>query len=126
MSRMTAEQYRNNGEAESKNKYGAKKITLHGIKFDSKREANRWLILRQQERDGKIRNLRLQEKIFLQGRDGPILTRSGRKMRITVDFTYIDCATGMKVYEDSKGYRTRDYEVRLAVAAAQGVEVVET
>jgi hypothetical protein len=62
---------------------------------------------------------------MLQGQDGPVLTRNGRQMRLTLDFSYIDVATGLLVYEDPKGMPTRDYEVRLAIAAAQGVTVVE-
>lgn len=107
------------------NKYGAIKCAWDGITFDSKRERDRYIILKDRERRGEIANLELQVPILLEGRDGPILTRTGRKMRLTLDFKYTDTATGLTVYEDAKGVPTRDYEVRKSVAAAQGVEVKE-
>lgn len=126
--RMSAKQYRE-AEGRTNNKFGAQRITVDGIKFDSKREANRWLELRNLERAGQITDLRRQVVVELQGRDGPLLTRTGRKMRITVDFAYVDlrneATAGLTIFEDAKGKPTRDYEVRRAVAAAQGVEVHE-
>ncbi len=126
--RMSVKQYRE-AEGRTNNKFGAQRITVDGIKFDSKREANRWLELRNLERAGQITDLRRQVVVELQGRDGPLLTRTGRKMRITVDFAYVDlrneATAGLTIYEDAKGKPTRDYEVRRAVAAAQGVEVHE-
>lgn len=107
------------------NKYGAKKVTLDGIKFDSIKEMRRYADLTLLERAGEISGLERQVKLELHGRDGPLLTRTGRKMKITVDFRYTDNRTGLTVWEDAKGYATRDYEVRRAVAAAQGVNVTE-
>lgn len=128
--RMSAAEFRKEAaQAETKNKYGAKRIKVDGIWFDSKREANRWLQLRNLERAGQITDLRRQVPIKLMGRDGPILTRTGRHMRITVDFSYVDlrneATAGLTIFEDAKGKPTPDYEVRRGVAAAQGVEVVE-
>lgn len=109
------------------NKFGAIPCEVDGIRFDSTKEARRWGELRLMERAGEIRNLRRQVPIPLEGRDGPIKTRTGRQMRLTVDFTYEDRRLGWAtVYEDAKGHPTRDYEVRRAVAAAMGVEVRET
>lgn len=107
------------------NKYRAQKTTVDGITFDSKREAKRYSELKLLERLGQISNLELQVVYPLEGRDGPLLTRTGRKMRITVDFRYWDNNLNIEVIEDAKGTPTRDYEVRKAVLAAQGVEIVE-
>jgi hypothetical protein len=107
------------------NKYGAEPVEVDGIRFDSKREARRWCDLRLRERAGEIADLERQVVLILHGRDDVLRTRTGRPMRITVDFSYIEVATGLRIYEDAKGKPTRDYEVRRAVAAAQGVEVVE-
>lgn len=122
--RMTAAQFRSR-KPEGSNKYNAQRVCVQGINFDSKREANRYLVLRQMLAAGEIAALRLQVKVPLFGRDGPLLTRTGKHMRITVDFSYIVTATGATIYEDAKGKPTRDYEVRRAVAAAQGIKVVE-
>ena len=109
------------------NKFGAQAVTVDGIRFDSIKEARRWGELRLLEKAGEIRNLQRQVVIPLEGRDKPLKTRTGRQMRITVDFTYEDQRLGWaKVYEDAKGMPTRDYEVRRAVAAAMGIEVLET
>jgi len=111
--------------AKPKNKYGAEKVTVRGIKFDSKREAKRYAELMALQKAGVIADLRLQVPLLLEGRSGPLKTRTGRQMRITVDFQYVDLSSGLTVWEDAKGTPTRDYEVRRAVAAAQGVEVRE-
>jgi hypothetical protein len=109
------------------NKYNAKRTTVDGITFDSKREAARWQELRLLERAGEIRDLKRQQVIPLMGQQGPLRTRTGRPMRLTVDFTYEDKRTGWALaYEDSKGMVTRDYDVRRAVAGGMGIEVEET
>jgi hypothetical protein len=108
----------------SRNKYGAKKTVVGDIKFDSKKEANRWMELQLLERGGEISNLQRQVKVELIGQNRPLYTRTGRKMKLTFDFSYID--DGVQVFEDAKGYPTRDYEVRVAVARAMGLEVRET
>lgn len=107
----------------SRNKYGAKKTVVGDIKFDSKKEANRWMELQLLERAGEISSLERQVKVYLFGQHRPLYTRTGRKMKITFDFSYIE--EGVQVYEDAKGMPTRDYEVRVAVARAMGLEVRE-
>ena len=107
------------------NKWHAQPTEVDGIRFDSRREARRWVELRTLERAGHISDLQRQVVLYLHGKDDVLRTRTGRPMRITVDFSYIDSPTGLRVYEDAKGKPTRDYEVRRSVAAAQGVEIVE-
>ena len=109
------------------NKFGAIATEVDGIQFDSLKEARRWGELRLMEKAGEIRSLRRQVRIDLQGRDGPLKTRTGKQMKMTVDFAYEDRRLGWaEVLEDSKGKPTRDYEVRRAVAQAMGLEIVET
>jgi hypothetical protein len=107
----------------SKNKYGAKKTQVGEVKFDSKKEASRWIELQLLERGREISDLRRQVKVELIGQYRPLFTRTGRKMKLTFDFAYIE--GGVQVYEDAKGMPTRDYEVRVAVARAMGLEVRE-
>lgn len=126
MTTMSAQEYQALVNPKSKgNKYNAKKVTIQGITFDSQREGQRFLCLRDMQKRGQISDLRLQVPIMLMGQKGPVLTRAGRQMRLTVDFAYTLCETGATVYEDAKGMPTRDYEVRKAVAEAMGLEVVE-
>lgn len=109
------------------NKYSAVATVVDGIRFPSLKEARRWGELKLMERAGEIRNLRRQVPIMLEGRDGPVRSRKGRQMRLTVDFVYEDRRLNWAtVYEDSKGKPTRDYEVRRGVAQAMGIEVRET
>ena len=103
----------------SRNKYGAKKTQVGGIKFDSKKEATRWMELQVLERCGEISNLQRQVKIELMGQYRPLYTRTGRKMVLTFDFSYIE--DGIVIFEDSKGVWARDFEVRIAVANAMGL-----
>ena len=106
-------------------KYRAEPVVVDGIRFDSKHEAKRWAQLVLLQRGGVISDLERQVVLFLDGRDGPLLTRTGQRMRLTLDFRYVDVASGLVVWEDAKGMPTPDYEVRRAVAGAQGIEVVE-
>lgn len=111
----------------SKSKYRAKPTAVDGVPFPSKKEAARWGQLQLLERAGEIRNLKRQVVIKLSAGAIPILSRSGRQMRLTVDFSYEDKRLGWAlVYEEAKGKRTRDYDVRLAVVQAMGYTVTET
>ena len=44
------------------NKYGNKKVEYNGLKFDSKKEKDRYIFLKEQERIGNIQDLQLQVK----------------------------------------------------------------
>ena len=103
---------------------GTKRTVVEGIKFDSKREAKRFSELRQLQRAGIIRDLKLQVPFPLHGKDGPILTPTGRQMRYKADFQYFDVRLNCMVTEDAKGWATDVSKMKLAIMAAQGVEVV--
>lgn len=86
------------------NKYNARKTTVDNITFDSKREANRYLILKSMEQAGEIFRLKLQPRWDL--------VVNGVKIgRYTGDFEYYN-ADGDYVVEDAKGVKTRDYVLR--------------
>lgn len=108
-----------------KNKYGAEPVTVEGIRFDSKREANRYLELRLLQRAGQISDLRCQVPVELMGQGGPLLTETGRQMRYVADFTYFDRAAGVTVIEDAKGTKPAAYKVKKAVVEAMGLEIRE-
>lgn len=132
MSKMTAAQFlaaHGKGTTREKgkrgNKFGAVKERLDGITFDSKHEAKRYSVLMQLQRAGIIENLETQVAIPLLGRDGPLLGENGRPLRYIADFKYRDPDTGADVIEDAKGHKTRDYKLKKAILAAQGVEIIE-
>lgn len=108
-----------------KHKYGAKKVVVDGIRFDSKREAKRWSDLLILERAGEITNLERQVPIGLMGQNAPIMTDSGKQVRRYIaDFRYQD-KNGVTVIEDAKGFPTEGYKIKRAILAAMGVEVRE-
>ncbi len=106
-------------------KYGATRTNVAGVNFDSKREAKRWAELQLLQQAGKIADLDRQVPIELQGRDGPLLTPTGKVKRYVADFRYTDLRTGLTIWEDAKGFPTPEYKLKKAVLAAQGIEVQE-
>ncbi len=92
-----------------KSKYGANKCEIDGIKFDSRREANRYLELKQLEKAGVISDLQLQVPFVLQ--DSFVF--NGKKIqaiKYIADFTYWE--NGELVIEDTKGMRTDVYNIK--------------
>jgi hypothetical protein len=90
-------------QARKPNKYGAKKVVVDGLSFDSKKEAGRWRELVLMQAAGQITDLRRQEAFDL-------LADSRGFQPITVgtyvsDFSYQ--RDGRKVVEDAKSPATR-------------------
>lgn len=106
-------------------KYGAQRAVVDGTAFASKREARRWAELLLLQRAGEITDLRRQVKIGMEGRDGPILTQTGRKAAYVADFTYVDPRNGCLVIEDAKGFPTPEYKLKRAILAAMGITIKE-
>lgn len=105
------------------NKYGARKYTVDGITFDSRKEARRYQELKLLQRAGRIAELRLQvrfellpaqyektDAVYVKGpRKGQ--PKRGRCIENSVvyiaDFVYTE--NGRMIAEDVKGMRTKDY-----------------
>lgn len=107
---------------------GAKRTTVDGITFASKKEAARWAVLRQLERAGHIYALERQVPIELDGKDDYVRTPGGRPMRYVADFRYIDNRLcGATVIEDVKSgdHRTEVYQIKRAILAAMGIKIRE-
>lgn len=106
---------------------GAQRVTVDGETFDSRAEAQRWQQLELLQKAGEISGLRRQVAIGLEGRDGPIMTDTGRQQRVyRADFVYVDHALGVTVIEDKKGHETEVFKFKRAVLAAQGIKVLTT
>lgn len=91
-------------------KYKAKKTVIDGITFDSKKEANRYVELKQMELNGEISNLQLQvpyELIPKQVIDGKVVERACKYL---ADFQYNK--EGETIVEDTKGMRLSDYIIK--------------
>ena len=85
--------------------------TIYGIVFSSKKEANRYLILKDREKRNEISDLQRQVKFTLQEK----FIYAGKKYReinYFADFSYWDKKLNCTVYEDAKGYRTQTYQIK--------------
>lgn len=104
------------------NKYRAVKTWVGDIRFDSRREAERYKVLKLLEKAGKIRGLELQPKF-------PLLVKGERVGTYTADFEYLEEDGGewLTVIEDCKGVRIREYR-RTAkhIKAQYGITIRET
>lgn len=107
-----------------RSKYHAKKTTVDGITFDSRREAYRYLALKSMEKDGAIEDLRRQVRYELV----PAFDVDGKHYRpvyYVADFTYRE--NGHEVIEDVKGMKTDVYKLKAKLVAYRyGMNIRET
>lgn len=107
-----------------RSKYHAKKTTVDGITFDSRREADRYLVLKSMEEDGDIEDLLRQVRYELV----PAFDVDGKHYRpiyYVADFTYRE--NGHEVIEDVKGMKTDVYRLKAKLVAYRyGVNIRET
>lgn len=118
------------------NKFGARKVSVNGTKFDSKKEANRFRELQLLERAGVISGLKRQVRYLLipsqydekgeYGEQGACLEKS---VNYYADFVYFK--DGKLIVEDCKGYKKGDaYALfvikRKLMLSVYGIKVLET
>jgi hypothetical protein len=102
--------------SKKKSKYRNEKVIYQGITFDSIKEKNRYIWLKDMERLGQIEDLRLQVKYELI----PGYEINGKKIRnvsYIADFTYYkvhkgDIPVREPIVEDCKGYKTEVYKIK--------------
>ena len=87
-------------------KYGAKKTTVDGIVFPSKKEAAHYQKLKMMEKAGEIYDLELQPTFELVPKEG-----SHRAVKYVADFRYKD-KQGNVIICDVKGMRTPVYKLK--------------
>lgn len=105
------------------NKYGAKKVVVDNITFDSKREAERYGELRLLEKGGEITDLEIHPKWDLHGYSlfHPYRVKIAT---YTADSSYRE--KGSHVVEDVKGYRTDMYKLKKKwMNAEYGIDIQE-
>lgn len=85
-----------------KSKYGAKKVVIDGITFDSTKEGGRYLELKMLREAGLVTELELQVPYELN-------LGGTHSLKYIADFRYRDGITGQLVVEDCKGYKTKEY-----------------
>lgn len=92
------------------NKYRNKKTVYNGIKFDSKREENRYKELKLLEQGKYITHLKLQPKFELQAKYTNNKGEHIRAINYKADFKYIE--HGQVVVEDVKGMETKEFKIK--------------
>ena len=108
-------------------KYGAQKTTFQGRTFDSKREAERFAELRYMQMGKLIADLEYQVKFelipALKDENGKVIERA---VTYIADFVYTDLKTGLKVVEDAKGCKTKEYIIkRKLMLHVHGIRIKE-
>lgn len=100
-------------------KYGAKRVEVDGIRFDSQAEARRYGELRLLEAAGTIFDLKLQVEY-------PVHLKGQHICTYRADFVYFDREKGEWIIEDVKGVRTQVYRLkRRLVEASYGITITE-
>jgi hypothetical protein len=99
------------------NKYGNRRVTINGSKFDSAAEAARFMELQLMQTSGQIIGWDWKRK-----RECPMVCARQQRIALWVcgikvatyvaDFVYLDRATKEIVVEDYKGFKTAAYKLK--------------
>lgn len=111
-----------------RNKYGAKKITIQGVTFDSIAEGMRFLELQQKQLRGQISGLQLQVPfpvLLIPGQCAdPVPMGAKNVCKYYADFVYLK--DGEQVVEDVKGRATEAYRIKKKlVQIGHGITITE-
>lgn len=105
MTSITREEARELLGRPKRNKFGAKKVTLDGHRFDSQREALRYATLKLLVKSGDYRDLVLQPRY-------PLMVGTAKIADYVADFAYVDTTTGEEITEDVKGMQTPVFRLK--------------
>lgn len=119
---MNTTQYKALLKKQSWNKFGAKKITVGGRTFDSKKEARRAETLAMQEQYGIIHGLEYQKTFELQAAYTNNKGEHIRAITYKADFVYIE--DGKIIAEDCKGFRTPEYKLKKKLFEKKYPEII--
>lgn len=131
--------------AQTANKYHNRKMEINGIRFDSRKEAQRYVQLMNAMRLGAIKDLRLQVDFTLQEAYTDCQGKRIRAVRYRADFTYQltgEFPTGVSaddrelwrryyiagvdtIVEDVKGVKTQAYKLKEKLMAQKGISIRE-
>lgn len=103
---------------QSNNKYHNKKCVVNGLKFDSIKEAKRYVSLYYRQKAGEI--FKLQRQVNF-----PIVIKDKKICIYKADFVYYN-ASGQMIVEDAKGVRTPVYKLKKKLLfQIEGIEIIE-
>lgn len=91
-------------------KYGARRVTLDGVTFDSAGEANRWRQLQLLAKAGVVKGLGEPHPSF------PIMLNGTKVCTVEMDFAYSE--NGQAVVEDWKGFDNQYSRLKRKLLAA--------
>ena len=131
--------------AQASNKYHNRKIEINGIRFDSRKEAQRYVQLMNAMRLGAIKDLRLQVDFTIQEAYTDCQGKRIRAIRYRADFAYNltgEFPTGISaddrdlwrryyiagvdtIVEDVKGVKTQVYKLKEKLIAQKGIAIRE-
>lgn len=101
------------------NKYHAKSVVYNGIRFDSKKEAERYKELSLLQRSGYIRDLKRQVPFVL-------IDKNEKFSRCVYKADFVYKQNGQQVVEDVKGFITDVYKIkRKLMYDRYGIEIKE-
>ena len=92
-----------------RNKFGNRKVTVDGVTFDSHGELMRWSELQLLQKAGQIEGLQRQITV-------PLVVNGTKVCALRPDYAYFQ--DGKRVYEDFKGFQTRDWQIKWKLAKA--------
>ena len=98
-------------QSRKKNKYNARKTVMCGHTFDSQREAEWYMILREKQRLGKIKHIECQPTYTLLEDFRDNQGKPQKPITYTPDFL-VEYDDGRREVIEVKGMRTRDYLLR--------------
>lgn len=91
-------------------KYNAKKTTIDGVTFDSKKEAQRYTVLQARVSAGEIHALQPQPRFELQPAFKDVRGKTVRAIYYVADFQYVE--NGHIIVEDVKGMETAVFKLK--------------
>jgi hypothetical protein len=104
-------------------KYHNKKCEYKGLKFDSLKERNHYIVLEHLEKTNQIKDLKRQVKFELQP-SFKLNNKTIRAITYIADFTYLK--DNKLVVVDTKGFRTKDYLLKKKMFQYKyGMDIVE-
>jgi len=106
-----------------KSKYRNKPIVVDNIRFQSIKEAVRYVELKLLEKAGEISKFELQPRFPIVIGDVEVRFPNGRQMVYVADFYYLQ--NGKQIVEDVKGMLTDVYKIKRALMLAMGHVITE-
>lgn len=98
-----------------KHKYGAKKVVIDDITFDSKAEGEYYKYLKALQKAGVVKNFSMQVEYILQDKFmHPSTGKTVRAIKYIPDFT-ISYSNGKSEVVDVKGMMTKDFKVKAKI-----------